>query len=153
MSVKCRAVIEAMDQLAPPYLAEGWDNVGLLVGSPGQDVASILIAVDVTPEVANWAVEDRVDMIVAHHPLVFKPLRSIRTDSPPGGTLATLLKAGIVLFVAHTNLDAVSGGVSDILADKLGLVDCRPLETSPGETLLKLVVFTPETMLKRYGRR
>jgi dinuclear metal center YbgI/SA1388 family protein len=145
MSVKCRTIMEAMEELAPVRLAAGWDNVGLLVGSPEQEVRSLLVALDVTPAVAEAAAAGGVDLIVAHHPLIFKGLTSIRTDQPVGRALATLLRAGVAVFAAHTNLDAADGGVNDILAAKLGLTAVRPLAADYREGLLKIVVFVPES--------
>ncbi len=144
MPVKCRTIMAAMERLAPHELAAGWDNVGLLVGSPEQEISSLLVALDVTPEVAARAAAAGVDMIVVHHPLIFKNLKAIRTDTPPGRTLATLLAAGIAAYAAHTNLDAADGGVNDILAARLGLTDLRPLAAEGRERLLKLAVFVPE---------
>jgi dinuclear metal center YbgI/SA1388 family protein len=144
MPVKCRTIIAALERLAPRELAAGWDNVGLLVGSPEQEVASLLVALDVTPEVAERAAAAGVDLIVAHHPLIFKSLKAIRTDMPQGRTLAALLAAGIAVYAAHTNLDAADGGVNDILAARLGLTDLQPLAVEGRERLLKLAVFVPE---------
>ncbi|MDR3591481.1 MAG: Nif3-like dinuclear metal center hexameric protein [Negativicutes bacterium] len=144
MSVTCGKIIDAVERLAPRHLAESWDNVGLLVGSPEQAITKILVTLDVTPELAAQAGRDGVNMIVAHHPLIFQALKSIRTDLPLGRTLAGLLKADIAVLAVHTNLDAAAGGVSAVLASRLGLTDCRPL-AGQGEKLVKLVVFVPES--------
>lgn len=144
MPVKCREIMAALERLAPRELAAGWDNVGLLVGSPEQEVASLLVALDVTPQVAERAATEGVDLIVAHHPLIFKSLSAVRTDTPLGRTLATLLAAGVAVYAAHTNLDAADGGVNDVLAARLGLDDLRPLAVEGRERLLKLAVFVPE---------
>ncbi len=144
MSVKCRTIMAALERLAPRELAAGWDNVGLLVGSPEQEVASLLVTLDVTPEVAERAAADGVDLIVAHHPLIFKNLSAVRTDTPLGRTLATLLAAGVAVYAAHTNLDTADGGVNDCLAARLALTELRPLAVEGRERLLKLAVFVPE---------
>ncbi|MDR3565171.1 MAG: Nif3-like dinuclear metal center hexameric protein [Negativicutes bacterium] len=143
MSVKCQTIIDAVHELAPLHLAESWDNVGLLVGCADQAINKILVALDVTPELALRATNEGVDMIIAHHPLIFEPLTSIRTDQPLGRTLASLIKADIALLAVHTNLDAAAKGVNDVLADRLGLRGKRPLVVSQQEKLLKLVVFVP----------
>ncbi|MBP2649662.1 MAG: NGG1p interacting factor 3 protein [Firmicutes bacterium] len=145
MSVKCDRIIKAIEELAPINLAESWDNPGLMVGSASQDIEKVLVALDVTPEVANKAVEAGVDLIIAHHPLIFHAIKNIRTDSPLGKTLSVLIKHDIAVYAAHTNLDSAAGGVNDLLADKLGLSDCQPLEPSSAGKLLKLVVFVPES--------
>jgi dinuclear metal center YbgI/SA1388 family protein len=144
MVVKCGEIIEIMNKLAPSHLAENWDNVGLQLGDSSREVNNLLVTVDVTPELANWAMGNNIDLIIAHHPLIFKPLSNLRTDTAVGRTIASLIKADIALFVAHTNLDAAACGVSDTLAEVLGLVNIRPL-TDEGENLIKLVVFVPES--------
>ncbi len=145
MPVKCRTIMAALERLAPRSLAAGWDNVGLLVGSPAQEIASLLVTLDVTPQVAERAAAEGVDMIVAHHPLIFKTLNAIRTDTPQGRTLAALLAAGIAVGAVHTNLDAADGGVNDVLAARLGLTELRPLVVDGRERLLKLATFVPES--------
>jgi len=144
MSVKCQVVMEVLDRLAPRYLAESWDNVGLLVGSPSQTIKKILVTLDVNDKVVEKAVENEIDMIIAHHPLIFKPLNNVRTDLPYGRRIARLLKADIAVFSVHTNLDVASGGVNDILAQRLRLQSVKPLAINYTERLLKLVVFVPK---------
>ncbi len=151
MSVKCQVIIDAMDKLAPRSLAESWDNVGLLVGSPTQTINKILITLDVTKAVVDQAVKDDVDLIITHHPVIFKSISAIRTDLPQGQILASLLKANIGVYATHTNLDIASGGVNDVLAAALHLCDVEPLAISSIEKLCKLVVFVPETHVKILG--
>ena len=114
MSVKCQVVMEALDQLAPRSLAEHWDNVGLLLGNPAQDVNKLLVALDITSAVVEFAIANNFDMIVAHHPLIFKPLKNIRTDLPQGKMLSSLIKNDIAVFSLHTNLDIARGGINDL---------------------------------------
>lgn len=145
MSIKCQVVMEAMDALAPRQLAEEWDNVGLLVGSPCDKLHNIVVALDVTPEVVDFALEREADMIIAHHPLIFKAIRNLRTDLPLGKLLQRLIKADIAVYAAHTNLDIADGGVNDVLAAALGLEHCEVLSVTNSEKLVKLVVFVPES--------
>lgn len=145
MSVKCQVVIDAMEKLAPRFLAQQWDNVGLLVGSPAQNVNKILLALDVTLPVVQTAIEQGADMIIAHHPLIFKPIQHIRTDFPQGQLLAQLLRSEIAVYISHTNLDTASGGVNDKLAELFKLEDVKPLGIDSTEKLLKLAVFVPTT--------
>jgi dinuclear metal center YbgI/SA1388 family protein len=140
--------MDAMDKLAPRNLAEDWDNVGLLVGSPAQTVNKILITLDITKAVVDRAVKDGIDLIIAHHPVIFKSISAIRTDLPQGQILASLLKANIAVYASHTNLDIASGGVNDVLAAALRLCEIEPLAISSTEKLYKLVVFVPETHMK-----
>ncbi|MEN6413345.1 MAG: Nif3-like dinuclear metal center hexameric protein [Veillonellales bacterium] len=145
MSVKCQVVMDALEKLAPRHLAESWDNVGLLLGSPSQDVHKIMTALDVTEAVVDRAIEDGVDMLVAHHPLIFKAITSIRTDLPLGRLLERLIRAGMAVFAVHTNLDIAADGVNDILARKLQLNAIQPLTVSMTEKLVKFVVYVPFT--------
>ncbi|MDY0390144.1 MAG: Nif3-like dinuclear metal center hexameric protein [Desulfobulbus oligotrophicus] len=122
-----RDLLTALQQIAPESLAEDWDNVGLLVGDPNQQVTSILLALDPTCSLIEQAVSDSYDLVITHHPLIFRPLRAIRTDTPPGRFIATATSHRIGVIACHTNLDSIQGGVSDYLAQSLGLRETRPL--------------------------
>jgi dinuclear metal center YbgI/SA1388 family protein len=145
MSVKCQVIMDAMEQLAPKYLAEKWDNIGLLLGSPAQGISKVLVTLDVTQAVVEQAVRDGVDLIITHHPILFTPVKNIRTDLPQGKMLASLLSANIAVYAAHTNLDSAVGGVNDILVGKFNLQEVKPLAVSYREKLYKLIVFVPKT--------
>ena len=109
---------------APRELAESWDNVGLLVGDPEAAVERVLVALDITPQVAEEALERGCQLIVAHHPVMncaWHPVQTVRADDRQGRTLTALLRGGVAAICMHTNLDAAEGGVNDILAEKLGL--------------------------------
>lgn len=135
--------MDAMERWAPRYLAESWDNVGLLIGHPAAKVSKVLVTLDVTLPVVNHAVDRQYDLIISHHPPIFKGLTSIRTDNSQGEMLALLLGHSIAVYTAHTNLDAADGGVNDTLAALLGLEGVRPLQTTYEEKLLKLAVYVP----------
>ena len=145
MSVKCRLILDAMEQLAPHTLAASWDAIGLQIGSPEQAVDCILVALDVSEATVAEAIAEKANLIISHHPAIFKPLNAIRTDSVQGLRLQTLLKHDIALFSAHTNLDIADGGVNDILARRLKLEGARILRASSWERLVKLAVFIPDT--------
>jgi dinuclear metal center YbgI/SA1388 family protein len=145
MSVKCQVIIEAVEKIAPRYLAESWDNVGLLLGSPAQDVAKIRVALDVTSELVEAAITDDVDLIVAHHPLIFRAISHVRSDLPQGRLISSLIKNNIAVYAAHTNLDTADGGVSDVLAQCLNLQQVGQLSAGYSEKLVKLVVFVPQS--------
>ena len=115
---------------APRELAESWDNVGLLVGDPEAAVERVLVALDITPQVAEEALERGCQLIVAHHPVMncaWHPVQTIRADDRQGRTLTALLRGGVAAICMHTNLDAAEGGVNDILAEKLGLTQSEML--------------------------
>jgi len=144
MAVKCQRIIEIVERMAPRHLAEEWDNVGLQVGSPAQDINKVMVCLDVNLEVVREASEKGVDLIISHHPLIFKPLKAIREDNPQGQLLTELIRNRISVYAAHTNLDSADGGVNQVLAERLGLSDIKVLNPSKPETLCKLVVFIPE---------
>ena len=119
--LSCQLIMNALERIAPRRLAEDWDNLGLLVGSYAQKVGRILVALDVDDRVTEEAIARRADMIVAHHPAIFRGMKQLRTDLPLGKRLAALLTHGIAVLAAHTNLDIARGGVNDVLAAHLGL--------------------------------
>ncbi|MBU5627222.1 Nif3-like dinuclear metal center hexameric protein [Oscillibacter sp. MSJ-2] len=117
-------------EFAPPDLKMDWDNVGLLVGEPDRLVEKVLVALDITWEVAEEASRIGAQLIVAHHPLInckWLPVQTVRSDTPQGALLIALLKGDISAICMHTNLDAASGGVNDALAAALRVNDPGPL--------------------------
>ena len=120
-------LVSLLDELAAFALAESWDNVGLMAGDQAQQVDSILVALDPTEEVLDEAVANGCNVVVTHHPLIFKPLKAIRVDQPVGRLLARSLAAGVAMIACHTNLDLVGGGVNDVLAECFGLRKTRSL--------------------------
>ncbi|NLK97913.1 Nif3-like dinuclear metal center hexameric protein [Defluviitalea saccharophila] len=121
MSLTCKRIIEELNKLAPEYLAEEWDNVGLMLGDMEQEVRRILIALDAIPEVIKEAIEEKVDLIITHHPFIFKPIKHIRKDHVLGKSIYDLIQNNIALYSAHTNLDIAFGGTNDVLAQILEL--------------------------------
>jgi len=119
--------LDILEEIAPAALAASWDNVGLLIGSPRSRVSAILLALDPVSALIGEAQALAADLIITHHPAIFQPLKRLRTDQPGGGFLAAALRAGISVIGCHTNFDAASGGVSDVLADALGLAATTPL--------------------------
>jgi len=143
MAVKCRRIIEIMDALAPSNRAEEWDNIGLLVGDPQAEVNSVLVSLNVNEVVVSQAIKDKYDMIISHHPLIFRPLKSLRFDLPLGSLLRKLVQSNIMVYVAHTNLDCAGMGVNAQLASKLGLTDIEILKVTGSDRMFKLVTFVP----------
>ena len=122
-------------QLAPRESAMDWDNVGHLLGSPEQEVTRILVALDITEAVADEAIAEGCQLIVAHHPVMnckWLPVQTIRSDTPQGHLLMKLLTHDICAICMHTNLDAAEGGVNDCLASVLELIDPGPLGGEAG---------------------
>ena len=131
--VTCEKILSLMERIAPKSLAEEWDNVGLLVGSPRQEIKKILVCLDVSEAVIAEAIDIGANLILSHHPLIFRPLKSLRTDTPLGNRLQKLLINDIAAIAAHTNLDTAWGGVNDVLAAKLELTEVKPLDKSATE--------------------
>ncbi len=142
MTARLADVTAALDVLYPPALAESWDAVGLVCGDPSAPVARVLLAVDPVQAVVDEALAGGFDLLVTHHPLYLRGTTSVAADDPKGRVVHALVRGGCGLFVAHTNADRASGGVSDSLAALFDLRDTAPLEPVP-EQLDKLVVFVP----------
>lgn len=121
MSTTTKSIIDKLNNLAPEYLAKGWDNIGLQIGSKNQHVSKILLALDATTNVIDEAINKKVDMIITHHPMIFSPLKNIISDTPNGNNIYKLIQNNISLYAMHTNFDTAFGGTNDILADKIGL--------------------------------
>lgn len=116
-------VLSFLESLAPAYMKENWDNVGLLCGDPDCPVHKILVALDPFESVCYEAHDCGADLIVTHHPLIFQPLKSITTQTSIGRSILFLCEKGISAINAHTNLDCAPGGVNDTLAKLLELED------------------------------
>lgn len=112
-----------MEELAPLELAQEWDNVGLQIGRLDKQVTTVLITLTITMETVDKAIKEGADLIIAHHPVIFHPLRQIRTDSPEGALLASLLNHDLAVYVSHTNLDQAPEGLNYWLAKEVGLQD------------------------------
>lgn len=143
MSVNAQTIIQWFEQFSPKHLAVEGDKVGLQLGTLQKSVAKVMITLDVTEEVVEEAITKEVGLIIAHHPIIYRPLSHLRTDLPSGKMIASLLKHDIAVYTAHTNLDVTSGGVNDWLARQVDLEEVEVLSTTYVETMKKLVVFTP----------
>lgn len=140
--------IKMIEELAPPYLAEEWDNCGLQLGDTSLPVEKVMISLDVTKEVLEEAKEKGVSLLISHHPLFFEPLWSLDLKTLTGQLVKGALRDGINIYTAHTNLDNCAGGINDYLASLLGVKDAKPLKVTASQQLLKLVVFVPPSYLQ-----
>ena len=122
-----REVYQYLDGLAPFSLQMDFDNAGFLVGRGDQAVSKILVSLDITEEVAEEAARLGAELIVSHHPVIFHPAKSVTDGDPDGRVLLSLIEHGVAAVCAHTNLDAVAGGVNDALARRLGLEQIEQL--------------------------
>ncbi|MCF8231495.1 MAG: Nif3-like dinuclear metal center hexameric protein [Bacteroidales bacterium] len=140
--MKIKEVTSYLDQTVPLMLQESYDNSGLLLGDEAKDLKGMLLTVDVTEEVVSEAVRKNCNLIIAHHPIIFKGLKKITGQNHVERTVEAAIKNDIAVYAAHTNLDSVDFGVSKMLADKVGMQNQQVLE--PKENLLKkLATFCP----------
>ena len=135
MSVSVDTCIRVMEALAPPEHALAWDNSGLQIGSRTAEVNRIMVTLTITEKAVERANADDVDLIITHHPLIFKPLHAIDTDLPMGRIVQKLLSNGIAVYACHTNLDRAQFGLNYWLAESLGLHKHKILEPEPGQEL------------------
>jgi dinuclear metal center YbgI/SA1388 family protein len=125
--------IKILDTIAPRHLAMDWDNKGLIIGNPDMPVSGIGVSLDITKSVVEWAIENNINLLIAHHPLLFTPQKTIlETIQYPDAVIIQCIKHNISVTCAHTNWDITTGGINDVLADIVGLKNTKPLEiTSP----------------------
>jgi dinuclear metal center YbgI/SA1388 family protein len=140
---KLSDLVGIINKIAPPFLAEEWDNVGLQVGDPAAEVRRVMVALDPCPVSVDAAIHASCQLLVTHHPLIFKPLKRISTADEPGRLIHRAIANNLAIVSLHTNYDIADGGVNDLLAARLGLEGCRPLKMTSRTELLKLVVFVP----------
>jgi len=122
--MKISEIAKCIEDIAPLNVQEDWDNCGLLIGHPNDDVTKILLCLDVTEDVLQEAISEKCDLIVSHHPMIFFGVKKIDTNS----LIYQAIQNKIAIYAAHTNLDAAHFGVSTILAEKLGLKNLRTLK-------------------------
>lgn len=127
--MKLRTIISKLEELSHPSYAEEWDNVGLLLGDENQDIQHIMIALDASDYVIEQAVEQKVDLLLTHHPMIFKPIKQINSQSMIGRRIWKLASHRINYYAMHTNFD-IKGGMADLAAQRLALTDTSPLEVT-----------------------
>ena len=122
-------IIKLLEEKFPVKNAEEWDNVGLLVGDRKQEIKKLQISLDITEKVIEKAIEEKVDLIISHHPFIFGSIKKINTDSLVGRKILKLISNNISVYTLHTNLDASLGGLNDLLAEKLKLTDGKIIDS------------------------
>lgn len=143
--MKAIEIINLLNRWTPSYLIDEWDNTGFQIGDPEKEVKKVLVSLDLDREVYKKAVEEKAQMIITHHPIIFKPLKKLTRLNYKEKLIYDIIKEDIVVYNAHTNLDLVKGGVNDTLAKVLGIRNTEPLKISYEESLYKLVVFVPNS--------
>jgi dinuclear metal center YbgI/SA1388 family protein len=140
------ALVDFLQQTYPPALASEWDNTGLLVGDARKLVERVMTCLTVTPESAAEAIAARANLIVSHHPVLFRPVKRLTADVTEGRMLLDLVKNDVAVYSPHTSFDNARGGVNELLAAQVDLVDVTPLRPKI-EMFSKIVVFVPEANL------
>ena len=121
-------ILDYLQTLAPAYMKYDWDNVGLLLGSREKEVKKVLVALDPFMDVCEEAAQLGADLLITHHPLIFRPCKSVTEDDPVGRSILFLASHGISAVNVHTNLDCAPGGVNDVLANTLELSDVQMID-------------------------
>lgn len=149
--LRLRDVVAALESLYPLETAADWDRVGLVAGDLEQPVRRILFALDPTLAVIDEAAGWGADLLVTHHPLLLRGVHSVATTSAKGASVTGLVRAGVALWVGHTNADVADPGVSTVLADALGLTDQRPLSTEGAQAIGRVGVLAAPTSLAQFA--
>ena len=136
-------IVRIIETVADPGLAEDWDNCGLQVGRMDHPVQKIVTALDPLPEVVQYACSVKADLLITHHPLIFRPLKRVDFSVYPGNVISMAVAHSLAIYSAHTSLDSARGGLNDMLAKKLGLKRTGVLGNPGDDMFVKLVVFTP----------
>ena len=144
--MKVRDVIKVIEDFAPISIQEGWDNSGLCIGSPEDEVTSVLLALDCTEALVDEAVQCGADMIITHHPLIFSGLKTISPEDQVGAAVIKAIRHGVAVYAAHTSADKVIAGVSGAMAEKLGLENVRILDEDGDGTGLGVVGELPQPL-------
>lgn len=142
--MKLYELAEVIESIAPVPTQESYDNSGLLVGNKNDDITGALITLDITEEVIDEAISVGFNLIIAHHPPIFKPLKKLTGSNTTERCIIKAIRHGIAIYAAHTNLDNSLKGVNAILAEKLGMKNINVLQPLKG-MLRKMVVFVPES--------
>lgn len=142
-------IAAVLERFAPSSTAAEWDNVGLILGESNGPAERIMVCLTVTPEVVAEALKQHVDLIVSHHPVLFRATKKLTSGTPEGRLLLPLLKAGIAVYSPHTAFDNCVGGINNILSELFGLQGVKPLRSKDAAAEYKLVVLVPEGEIER----
>lgn len=139
---KLKEITNYLENLAPLSLQEPYDNAGLIVGDTNSEISAVIVTLDVSEEVIEEAIEKKVQLIVAHHPIIFSGIKKITGENYVERSIIKAIKNNIAIYAAHTNLDSVTGGVNSKICEKLGLQNCKILQPATGQ-LKKLITYIP----------
>ena len=149
-------IIKSIEDFAPKYIKEDFDNVGLMVGDKKRGISKILLALDCTNEVIEEAKINGVDLIITHHPLIFRKPSSITTDTLQGSKIMELIKHDIALYSAHTNLDSAENGMNETIAKLVGLKESKLIEVNFKDNkagIGRIGLLEEEVSIERYAKK
>lgn len=152
--VKVKDIVKKIEKFAPKELAYSWDNTGFIMGDCEKEVKKVFLTLDVFKETVDEAVKMGADMIISHHPILFKGIQVIDYSSQQGYIVKELIKNDIALYAAHTSMDCANGGINDVLANKLGIVNAQVIEKNADFTdcgLGRIGQINKEITLKEYA--
>lgn len=132
--MKARDICAKIERIAPPALAEEWDNVGLLIGRADKNVSKIFLCLDLGDREAEEALLSEADLIITHHPVIFRGIKSLTDETASGRRLLRLIEKDITVYSMHTNFDNAEFGMARYAADKIGLRETEPIESEDGLT-------------------
>lgn len=144
-----QTIIQAFEAWSPKSFAVEGDKIGLQVGTLNKPISKIMVVLDLLEDVVDEAIQQKVDLIISHHPIIYRPLQSIQTDRPYGRIVEKLIKNNIAVYSAHTNLDVAKGGVNDLLSQALRLKEVEVLAPTTEIALKKLVVYVPDSHVEQ----
>ena len=140
--MQLKQITQFIESIAPLAFQESYDNAGLIIGRPEDEISGILITLDITEEILDEAISKKLNLIVAHHPIIFNGIKKLNGKTYIERCVIKAIKKDIAIYAAHTNLDSVFGGVNSIICEKLDIRDCRILAPA-ADFLKKLVTFVP----------
>lgn len=143
--MKLKEIIAIIEATYPTKLAESWDNVGLMVGDTEKEIKKVLVSIEANEAIINEAIKEQVDLIVTHHPFIFKGIKKVTTQDIKGRLLHTLIKNEIAIYSMHTNFDIAADGLNDYFMELMGFKTTELLEITSTEDLYKLVVYVPKS--------
>lgn len=144
-----KSLIKNIEAKYPLSLAYDWDNVGILVGDFNSDIKKVLVVLEANERVIDEAIENNIDLIITHHPFIFKKMNKINTSDLKGRLIHKLIKNDIALYSMHTNFDIAFDGLNDYFMELMGFEGCKVLEVTNNEVLYKLAVYVPETHIDK----
>ena len=147
--MKLKTLVKKIEAKYPLDLAYDWDNVGLLVGDFENNIQKVLVVLEANEKVIDEAIQNNVDLIVTHHPFIFKKMNKINTSDLKGKLIHKLIKNDIALYSMHTNFDIAFDGLNDYFMEVMEFTNSKILDITKNETLYKLAVYVPNTHIEK----